>query len=177
YRMRHVASNSISGAFQFNIGDNRIYQMIKSYIFSGLIIDKMNYSISFSHIDVVVATMLAIARDPSVPAQVFHIESPYLLEPRQMARWLTDFGYPVVPGSANEYRNALSNQVAKQDEVLAASALHWNEFPNRNIIFENKLTLEIMEKLGINFPKPNRQWFDKTINFAIEANYFPKPTR
>jgi len=177
YRTGHVASNSVSGAFQFNMGDNRIYQMIKSYVLSGLIIDQMNYSISFSHIDVVVATILAIARDPFVPAQVFHIENPYFLEPRQMARWLTDLGYPVVLGSAKEYLNALSNQVAKQDEVLAASALEWSERPNRNIIFDNKLTLDIMEKLGIHFSKPNRQWFDKTINFAIEANYMPKPVR
>lgn len=177
YRMGHLASNSISGSFQTNIGDNRIYQMIKSYALSGLIINKESLSVSFSHIDVVAAAILAIARDHDVPAQVFHVENPYVLDPRQMARWLTDFGYPVVPSSAHEYWSALNTRVAKQDEVLAAAALQWSERPNRNIIFSSKRTLDIMDRLGIRFPELDYQWFKKTLCFAIDAGYMPEPKK
>jgi len=174
YRMNHLASNSVSGAFQSNIGDNRIYQMIKSYALAGLIIDKESLSVSFSHIDIVAAAILAIARDPFVPAQVFHVENPYMLNPRQMASWLTDFGYTVVPSSTHEYWNALNNHVAKQDEVLAAVALQWSERPDRNVIFDSKRTLDTMDRLGISFSKPDYQWFEKTIYFAIDAGYMPE---
>ncbi|OUR88958.1 hypothetical protein A9Q81_22775 [Gammaproteobacteria bacterium 42_54_T18] len=177
YRMGHIASNSATGAFQTNMGDNRIYQMIKSYALAGLIIDKESHGVSFSHIDVVAAAILAIARDPFVPAQVFHVENPYILDPRQMASWLTDFGYPVVPVSAHEYWNALNNHVAKQDEVLAAVALQWSERPNRNVIFDNKRTLDTMDRLGISFPKPNYQWFERAMSFAIDADYMPEPKK
>lgn len=176
YRMGHLASNSISGTFQTNIGDNRIYQMLKSYALSGLIIDNESFGISFSHVDIVAAAILAIACDHAVPAQVFHVENPYILSPHQIATWLTNVGYPVVPSSSHEYWNALNGRVAKQDEVLAAVALQWSERSSRNVVFDSRRTIDIMDRLGKRFPKPDYQWFKKTIRFAINTGYMSEPT-
>ncbi|MEQ1161272.1 AMP-binding protein [Acinetobacter calcoaceticus] len=174
YRTGHIASHSKTGTFQSNLSDNRIYQMLKSYILSGVIADEDSYCISFSHVDIVAETIVAIAKNPSIPAQVFHVENPYIVEPDQIANWLTNLGYPVTPCSSEEYDNAIDS-VSKLDEVLAATVIQWKDRPDRKVKYNCERTLEIMSRLGIYFPNPNISWFKKTIDFAVGNKYLYKP--
>ncbi|CAH9059406.1 D-alanine--D-alanyl carrier protein ligase [Pseudoalteromonas holothuriae] len=171
YRMGHIASDSISGSFQSNIGDNRIYQMIKSYVLAGCVVDNDSHAIAFSYVDVIAKAIVAIAREPSIPSQVFHVETPHTVDSSQLASWLTKFGYEAKLGSVSEYMNRLNSLVAKQDEAIAAVALQWSERPIRNIIYDSSRTLEIMDELGVYFPKPCYQWFSKMMQYAIEVGY------
>ena len=34
-----------------------------------------------------------------------------------------------------------------------------------------------MDRLGISFPKPNYQWFERAMSFAIDADYMPEPKK
>jgi thioester reductase-like protein len=175
YRMGHLAPDSRTGLFQANLGDNRVYQMLKSYALAGEIADDDSHSIAFSHVDIVASAIATIARSPHVPAGVFHVESPHTVQARELALWLSRIGYRVSAVSPAQFTDSLVKRVARQDEVLASAALQWAERSKRNVVYDSARTLATLSQLDIAFPRPDADWFARAIELAIDEGFMPAP--
>ncbi|CAN7764936.1 AMP-binding protein [Rhizobium leguminosarum] len=175
YRMGHLAPDSRTGLFQANMADNRVYQTLKSYALTGLVVDDDDHGIAFSNADIVAEAIITIANSPQIPAGVFHIESPHLIWAEEISSWLNQIGYHVYPAPSLAFIDALLTRVAQQDEALSTAALQWAERPRRNIAYDNARTLATLNQLKITFPRPNAEWFASAMTLAWEEGFMPQP--
>lgn len=172
YRSNHIAAHSVTGAFQTNLASNRIYQMLKAYIVSGLIPDVSAAGISFSNVDVVANAVVEIALCDTVPPGTYHLETDVHVEPLELARFLRHAGYSTRVQTQDEFVQALDS-IALDDPEFADLALAWMQRPARNLEFVATRSLLTLKELGIEFLRPTEEWFRKLTSWAADQGYLP----
>ncbi|QKV97349.1 AMP-binding protein [Streptomyces sp. NA02950] len=163
HRSGHVAAHSRTGAFQHNIDNNRIYQIIHDYVQAGVAPHRPSVTFAFSHVDTVAAAMTAIALHPYAAPGVYHIETPHEVHHDELVRWLVDYGYPV---------RLVDESAFGATTGLAAL---WSQLERQNVVIERTRTASALERLGVRFAEPTRQWWSAALDWAVDVGFLPPP--
>ncbi|MFJ7276954.1 amino acid adenylation domain-containing protein [Kitasatospora sp. NPDC098663] len=172
YRSGHIAAHSRTGAFQANIGDNRIYQLIRGYLLAGAAPRRPRTTYAFSYVDTVAAGIAAIALDPHAAPGAYHVESPHETPHDELVRWLAGHGHPVRLTDDEAFAAAIAR--AERDHPTAAGlAAAWSLQEERNVLVDRAYTTSVLDRLGVRFAEPTPQWWSAALTRAAEAGYLP----
>ncbi|MEU5365735.1 AMP-binding protein [Streptomyces sp. NPDC005925] len=174
YRTNHVAAHSRTGAFQTNIGDNRVYQTLRGYILAGCAPRSPHTAFGFSHVDTVAAGICRLALAADVPPDVYHVETPHTVAHDELVGWIREFGHPVRLVERGEFVRALG-RLEHADARSADMSRAWEHRPDRNVAFDHTRTVALLRRLGVEFAPPRQAWLDTALAWASGTGFFPAP--
>ncbi|MFH9350809.1 AMP-binding protein [Kitasatospora sp. NPDC017646] len=172
YRSGHIAAHSRTGAFQTNIGDNRIYQLVRGYLLAGAAPSRPDTAFAFSHVDTVAAGIAAIALDPYAAPGAYHVETPYTTPHDELVDWLAASGHPVRLTDDRTFAAAIA-RAERQHPTAARLAAAWAQQEERNVRVDSGYTTAVLDRLGVRFTAPTPQWWSAALDRAAEAGYLP----
>lgn len=173
HRSGHIAAHSRTGAFQRNIGDNRIYQLVRGYVLAGAAPHRPATTFAFSHVDTVAAGIAAIATDPYAAPGVYHVETPYQVPHDELVGWLAEYGYPIVLTDDGTFAEALT-RVEQTHPTAARLASAWSQLDDRNIVVDSSYTASVLDRAGVRFAAPTPQWWSAALSWATRAGFLPQ---
>lgn len=174
YRAGHVAADSSTGAFQVNVGANRIYQLLRGYILAGRAPSRPADVFAFSHVDTVAAGLAAIALHPHTAPGAHHLETPHEVPHDELIGWLGRCGYPVRLTDDDGFRHAV-RRLARSHPLEAAQLESWTDLPDRGVVVDRDQSTALLSRLGIRFAAPTPQWLAATLDWSAKAGFLPPP--
>lgn len=173
HRSGHIAAHSRTGEFQRNIGDNRVYQLIRGYLLAGAAPRRPAVNFGFSHVDTVAESIAALAGRPACAPGVYHIETPHLVAHDELVAWSAAAGYPVVLTDDATFTAALT-RVERSHSAAVRQAMAWSHHDaDRNVGIDSSWTVAALNRLGIHFDAPTPRWWSTALAWGTGAGYFP----
>ncbi|GAA2155917.1 hypothetical protein GCM10009760_56320 [Kitasatospora kazusensis] len=172
HRSGHIAAHSRTGAFQRNIGDNRIYQLVRGYVLAGAAPRRPGTAFAFSHVDTVAAGIAAIATDPHAAPGAYHVETPYEVPHDELVGWLAGHGYPVVLTDDDTFAGALA-RAERTHPTEARLAAAWSQLEDRNVVVDSSYTTSVLGRAGVRFSAPTPHWWSAALSWAAGAGFLP----
>ncbi|MFD8707268.1 AMP-binding protein [Kitasatospora sp. NPDC059648] len=172
YRSGHIAAHSRTGAFQANIGDNRIYQLVRGYLLAGAAPSRPDTAFAFSHVDTVAAGIVAIALDPYAAPGAYHVETPYATPHDELIRWTAESGHRVRLVDDTAFAAAIA-RAERRHPTAARLAAAWAQQEERNVLVDSGYTTAVLDRLGVRFGAPTPQWWSAALDWAARAGYLP----
>ncbi|MEU7090609.1 AMP-binding protein [Kitasatospora aureofaciens] len=176
YRSGHIAAHSRTGAFQANIGDNRIYQLVRGYLLAGAAPSRPDTAFAFSHVDTVAAGIAAIALDPYAAPGAYHVETPYATPHDELIRWTAESGHPVRLVDDAAFAAAIA-RAERRHPTAARLAAAWAQQEERNVLVDSGYTTGVLDRLGVRFGAPTPQWWAAALDRAARTGYLPPADR
>jgi thioester reductase-like protein len=174
HRSGHIAAHSRTGAFQRNIGDNRIYQTLRGYVLAGTAPTRPSTTFEFSYVDTVAAGIAAIATYPHAAPGVYHVETTHQVSHDELVEWMIRYGYAIILTDDNTFVAAMTRaEQAHPTEARLASA--WAQLEDRNIVIDSSYTTSVLNRLGVHFTAPTAQWWSSALSWAINVDFLPLP--
>ncbi|MEV4656460.1 AMP-binding protein [Micromonospora sp. NPDC049301] len=174
YRTNHIAAHSQTGAFQDNIGDNRVYQTLKGYILAGCAPRSPHSTFGFSYVDTVAAGICQIALANDTPPDVYHVETPHCVAHDEVIEWMQALGYRLRLADRGEFIDALG-RFKGTDAKSADTSRAWEHRPMRSVVFDNARTVSLLQRLGVQFAAPTRSWLQAALEWAVGSEFLPAP--
>jgi amino acid adenylation domain-containing protein len=175
HRSGHIAAHSRTGAFQRNIADNRVYQLIRGYILAGAAPRRPAARFAFSHVDTVAAGVAALALQSHTAPGTYHVETPHEVPHDELVGWLGHYGYPVTLTDDDAFTEAIT-RVERQHPVAARLAAAWSQLPERNIVVDSAYTTSVLARAGVRFAEPTREWWAAALFWAESTGFLhPAP--
>ncbi|WP_017593921.1 non-ribosomal peptide synthetase [Nocardiopsis potens] len=174
HRSGHVAAHSRTGAFQRNIADNRIYQLVRGYVLAGAAPRRPDEEFAFSHADTVAAGIAALAVHPHAAPGAYHVETPHTVPHDELVAWTAAFGYPIALTGDEEFAAATA-RAERSRPVEARLAAAWSQAEARNVAVDRSRTVSALERLGVRFTPPTPQWWGSALSWAVGAGFLPPP--
>ncbi|MEC3890988.1 AMP-binding protein [Nocardiopsis sp. LDBS1602] len=174
HRSGHIAAHSRTGAFQDNVADNRIYQLVRGYVLAGAAPSRPSEGFAFSHVDTVAEGIAAIATRAHSAPGVHHVESPHTVAHDELVSWLVDLGYPITLTDDHGFTEALS-RLERSDPTAARLAMAWSQLEDRNVVVDGSRTTSTLERAGVRFAPPTRTWWSAAMAWAVDVGFLPRP--
>ncbi|MFW5417689.1 amino acid adenylation domain-containing protein [Nocardiopsis sp. CNT-189] len=174
HRSGHVAAHSRTGAFQHNIADNRVYQLIRGYVLAGAAPRRPEEEFAFSHADTVAAGIAALALHPHAAPGAYHVETPHTVPHDELVAWTAAFGYPIELTGDDGFAAATA-RAERTRPVEARLAAAWSQAAARNVAVDRSRTVSALERLGVRFAPPTPQWWGSALSWAVGAGFLPPP--
>jgi amino acid adenylation domain-containing protein/thioester reductase-like protein len=177
YRVGHIAADSVSGRFQRNIEQNRIFQIIKGIMLLKMIPDSYTENISFSYVDIVANGIARLSLEKTGKMSCWHLDSPYYLSFLSIGEMLTSIGYDIEVVDISAFRQAVINFDGRQNEKKAVELMYnwiqrYMDYPRR-VNYLQKRSLDTIARTGLYFRMADLEWFSAMIREGIKAGYFP----
>jgi amino acid adenylation domain-containing protein/thioester reductase-like protein len=174
HRSGHIAAHSRTGAFQRNIGDNRIYQTLRGYVLAGAAPTRPSMTFEFSYVDTVAAGIAAIAMYPHAAPGVYHVETPHRVSHDELVEWMIRYGYTINLTDDNTFVAAMT-RAEEAHPTEARLAWAWAQLEDRNIVIDSSYTTSVLNRLGVHFTAPTPQWWFSALSWAINVDFLPLP--
>ncbi|MEW1724465.1 AMP-binding protein [Streptomyces sp. NPDC093109] len=172
HRSGHIAAHSLTGAFQQNIADNRIYQTVRGYVLAGAAPSRPSTTFAFSHVDTVAAGIAAIADCPYAAPGVYHVESPHTVAHDELVGWINRHGYPVRLTDDATFATALA-RAERHHPDMARLASAWAQLGDRNVAVDSAWTHAVLDRLGVRFAEPTARWWSAALSWATGTGFLP----
>ncbi|GLU48638.1 amino acid adenylation domain-containing protein [Nocardiopsis ansamitocini] len=172
HRSGHIAAHSRTGAFQHNIADNRVYQLVRGYVQAGAAPSRPAETFAFSYADTVAAGIAALATHPYTAPGVYHVETPYSVPHDDLVRWMTDHGYPIALTDGPTFAAALARAERENPETARLTAA-WSHAARRNVEIDCSYTTAALERLGVRFTPPTPAWWSRCLDWAQSTGFLP----
>ncbi len=181
YRVGHIAADSLYGKFQYNIEQNRIFQIIKGIIILKQVPDNYMEFVSFSHVDIVSKGIAQLSLNTFQNDMIcYHLENPYYISFIQIAIMIKEMGYEIeIVDIENFKQNVRDFDGTIEERKIVNQINFWverfNQYP-RKINYIQKKSLDTIAEYGLYFPKTDFNWLSLMIKQGIKEQYFPAPT-
>ncbi|WP_051852378.1 AMP-binding protein [Streptomyces aureocirculatus] len=172
HRSGHIAAHSLTGAFQRNVADNRIYQTVRGYILAGAAPSRPATTFEFSHVDTVAAGIAALAIHPYAAPGVYHVESPHTVAHDDLVAWMARHGYPVRLTDDATFAAALA-RAERHHPTVARLASTWSQLGDRNVVVDSAWTQSVLDRLGVRFTEPTAEWWSAALSWAADQGFLP----
>jgi amino acid adenylation domain-containing protein/thioester reductase-like protein/non-ribosomal peptide synthase protein (TIGR01720 family) len=179
YRFGNIAADSITGKFQTNIAQNRIYLSLKSFIQTGLAPYLPHTRVSFSYVDVVAKGIVALSLLPSTQGQVFHVENSNKISYYDLLRVLQSFGYSIMLLNPDEYVRRTSSYGQDHEHLYSRNSIWGHQELNQEasgIEIDSSRTEAALKQLKIEFPPYSTRWLRKMNQHCINVNFLKAPS-
>ncbi len=180
YRVGHIAADSVTGKFQQNIDQNRIYQVIKGALLLKKVPRTYCEKISFSFIDVVASGIVLFATEMArTTHRCLHIENPEYHSFIAVADMLARMNYNIEVVEMNDFRTAVSAfDGSDEDKKTVALMYNWVQrfidFP-RNTNYVQRESIDLLARCGLYFPKIDQKWFSRMMHEAVKTTFLDPP--
>ncbi|MEU5979887.1 AMP-binding protein [Streptomyces sp. NPDC047315] len=172
HRSGHIAAHSRTGAFQRNVGDNRIYQTVRGYVSAGAAPSRPSTTFEFSYVDTVAAGIAAIATHPHAAPGVYHVETPHAVAHDDLVTWMVRHGYPIRLVDDAEFAAALA-RAEQHQPTMAGLASTWSQLEDRRVVFDGAWTRGVLDRLGVRFAEPTAEWWSAALTWATDVGFLP----
>ncbi|KUF19413.1 non-ribosomal peptide synthetase [Streptomyces silvensis] len=172
HRSGHIAAHSLTGAFQRNVADNRIYQTVRGYVLAGAAPSRPSTTFEFSHVDTVAAGIAALAVHPYAAPGVYHVESPHTVAHDELVAWMVRHGYPVRLTDDATFAAALA-RAERHHPTVARLASTWSQLGDRNVVVDSAWTQSVLDRLGVRFTEPTAEWWSAALSWAADQGFLP----
>ncbi|MFE9660779.1 amino acid adenylation domain-containing protein [Streptomyces sp. NPDC005955] len=172
HRSGHIAAHSRSGAFQPNIGDNRIYQLIRGYLLAGAAPRRPRTAFAFSHVDTVAAGIAALALDPLSAPGTYHVETPHETPHDELVGWLAAHGHPIALTDDATFTAAIT-RAERSHPTAAGLTVAWSAQEERNVTVDSSYTTSVLDRLGVRFTPATPQWWSAALHWASDVGFLP----
>jgi len=181
YRVGHIAADSVDGKFQQNIGQNRIFQLIKGFLLLKMIPETYVESLSFSYVDVVAEAIALFSTNEGAGGgmKCVHVDNPQYVSFLKIAEMLQQMGYELDLVDLGAFRNAVAAfEGSLGDKSCIALMENWvrraTDLPRR-VRYIHRRSVDLMGQAGLYFPKLRMEWLSSVIREGIKAGYFHSP--
>ncbi|SHI47470.1 amino acid adenylation domain-containing protein/thioester reductase domain-containing protein [Nocardiopsis flavescens] len=172
HRSGHVAAHSGTGAFQANIADNRVYQLVRGYVLAGAAPRRPGASFAFSYVDTVASAVAALALHPHTAPGVYHVENPHTVAHDDLVRWIAASGRPVALGDDAAFAAALERAEPLHPTEIGLAAA-WARLGERNVAVDSSYTVSVLARHGVVFAPPTRRWWAAAMAWGSDAGFLP----
>lgn len=179
YRFNNLAADSVTGRFQPNIEQNRIYLNLKSFIQMGVAPYLPDVHMSFSYVDIVAKGIVALSLLPISEGQVYHVENSNKISYYDLLCALRSFGYSIVLLDPDEYIRKISTFGRDHEHLYARNSIWGHQEFNDEIIgveFDNSQTEILLKRLKVEFPQYSIRWLREMFQHCINVNFFSDPS-
>ncbi|MEE2037356.1 amino acid adenylation domain-containing protein [Nocardiopsis sp. CT-R113] len=174
HRSGHVAAHSRTGAFQANVEDNRVYQLVRGYVLAGAAPSRPTESFAFSHVDTVAAGIAAIVTHPYAAPGTYHVETPHTVPHDELVAWLVGMGHPIALTGDDGFAAALAG-VERTRPTAARLASAWSQLEDRNVVVDSSSTTAALDRVGVRFAPPTPEWWSAAMEWAAGVGFLPEP--
>jgi thioester reductase-like protein len=174
HRSGHVAAHSRTGAFQRNVADNRVYQVVRGYVLAGAAPRRPAASFAFSHVDTVAAGIAALAVHPGAAPGAYHVETPHRVPHDVLVGWMAGAGYPVALVGDDAYAAALERAERDHPAEIGLAAA-WARVGESNVDVDCAASAAALDRLGVRFAAPTPLWWGAALAWAGRAGFLPAP--
>ena len=176
-RMGNLAPREEDGEFQINYKTNSYMNHFRAFQTLGMVsFDILAENVEFSPIDCLAKAVLALARTPD-DCILFIPLNPHRPLIGDVVRALNEEGYPVRGAEPEEFMAALGEALSNDKTREAVSSLvAYNSNDNTQEIgpesCDNSLTMQILERLGFEWPETGVSYIRNFIRKLGEKGYF-----
>ena len=174
HRSGHIAAHSVTGAFQHNVADNRLYQLLRGYVLACAAPRRPSVRLAFSHVDTVAAAIGSLVAGAAAAPGVYHLESPLEIAHDEVVGWLRDFGYDVRLVDDAGFRRAV-DRLEVDDFDAAQRVRMWVDYADRGVHFDSSMTLAALARRGVSFAEPTPAWRRAALEWAVSTGFLPPP--
>lgn len=174
YRSGNVSGHSRTGMFQLNAGDNRFVQFLAAVTRLGALPRDIGDRIVLSPVDRVAAGIAALSLDPALTGGTFHVDSDREVAYADLFAALRRLDFPLRPSDAPDFATLFERAADTRDPVVAV-ALFWARRPSRNVRFDNRRTLERLDRAGIRFDPLGPDWLARFLGRLAAAGVLLPP--
>jgi thioester reductase-like protein/non-ribosomal peptide synthase protein (TIGR01720 family) len=173
YRSGNISGHSATGKFQRNAADNRFVQLLAAAVKVGKLPRDLGENIVLSPVDKVAAGIASISLTAALGGGVFHVDSPWDVEMREIFEVLKSLGLRF---DASHYRSFEELFGAHQGLRDAGVALgyFWAKRKPRNVRFDHERSLRTLESLDCRFDRPSRAWIRRFLQHLVHCRALPE---
>ncbi len=165
YRSGNVSADSQTGRFQRNAGDNRFVQFLQGVVKNGVLPADMAHRIVLSPVDIVTKGIVALSLAGDSTQLTYHVDSMYPVSYQSIFACFEQQGFAFETGEGSTFEPLLRDN--HQDPAVCI-ALFWSRRKPRNVEYDNTLTLNLMQDLGVEFPVPSQAWLQQFVSDLTE---------
>lgn len=177
YRVGNLSCRSDSGMFQQNIDNNAFYRMLKAMILLGAA-PKAKCYVDLTPVDYAGEAIVSLALHQGSAGRMFHICNPVQLAYEEMVSYFQAYGYDITFMDLKEYEAWLldaGSPKCPEGLQLAMAQLEGDGAKHSNYRFSCTYTNQYLAESHVYCKVPDREFFNKLIDYAIRIGYFSKP--
>ena len=159
YRTGNVSGHSRDADFQSNAHENRFIQFLNACIKVGCVPKNLGDEMVLSPVNLVISGVVAISLSRKVGGDVFHVDSDKSVPMEQVFSALSKNGFQFRETEFQNFADLFTNN-AEVDSDIALGRL-WALRESRNIRYDNRKTLSLLNNLGVHFEELNDRWLVK----------------
>lgn len=178
YRVGNLIFHSDTGKFQENIGDDYFYNIIKGAIKLKMLSEHMREKMVFdmSFINYTARGVVSLLMCRGLTNQTYHVLNPNTLPMTEMAEYLKDLGFNLNELNAGEEKDYLAkfegnSEYEKIIELLKIHSWVFEEKEGTQATYKMDRTVMLLEKLGLEWPKTDKQLVEKMIAHCKEVGF------
>lgn len=177
YRVGNLSCNSKNGVFQRNIDNNAFYRMLKAMLLLKTAPD-VKWEVDITPINYAGEAITALLLQEETVGRMFHICNPVAISYGDMVGHFKAQGYDISLMDWKEYEAwLLDPQQPKNKEGLELAMAQFEGDGAKNSIYRYTCpqTSACLQNTGVKCAVPDKPFFEKMIEYAVNIGYFVKP--
>lgn len=174
YRPGNISCQSTTGIFQKNIDSNAVYRMFKSFILLKKAPD-VDFMMDFTMVDYASSLITNLALSKNTIGGIYNICNTSLVPFKEVISYFRNYGYVIDLVTEKQFTDFLYDSTTKDPEgvALAMAGIEGDGAKNSPLLYVCPNSMQFMLENDLSAPKPNYEFFEKMIGYAVATNYFP----
>ena len=174
-RVGNLMSRYSDGMFQKNYDTNAFLNNIKAIKKLGAMNPAMaNEKVDMSQIDYVAKGILALSKTPD-KSRVFHCINNHYISHREIIDALNTYGYKIAEVDFEEFKQIYQENMNENIQGIITADFSIDEMDEEDDFEENveiEQTNNILQSLGFDWPKPDKEYLKRIFNYLNKFDYF-----
>jgi thioester reductase-like protein len=178
FRIGNLTGRYTDGYFQKNIAENAFYDVLKFIIQLGTVSKELiNEGLEFTPVDLVGKAILKITKTVESDGRIFHIYNHNSIKIIDFIEILKELGINMNIVEKDDFVKLIEDKYQEEMEksVLSGLNIYLNDSGELNfkesVITSSQITQDYLENLGFKWPKIERVYVKKIIEFMKKVNY------
>ena len=174
-RVGNLMSRHDDGVFQKNYETNAFLNNIKVFKNIHAITPTMSKEeTDMSQIDYVAKSVLELSKTPE-KCRVFHSMNNHYISNKDIIDVLNDYGYDIREVNNEEFNEIYDKNMNENIQGLITAEISVDDYEEEDSfedLVEIEQTTEILHLLGFDWPKPDKDYLKRLIDYLNKFNYF-----
>jgi amino acid adenylation domain-containing protein/thioester reductase-like protein len=166
YRAGNVSGDSVTGVFQQRAMDNRFVQLLSTLAAIGEVPAAVADTIRLAPVDVVADAIVGLSMSAQVSSGTFHVDTEQEIAMEEIFEVMRSAGIHLERTAARSFEELFARRIGEHASV--ALGYFWATRRSRNVTFDCRRTLQLLDRIGCRFPRLGREWLESFIRGLIE---------
>lgn len=179
YRIGDIVYDSETGHFQENIEKNAVYLLMQSILNLECLPEEMPPFMEFCFVDFMAKAVVNLMLQTKLKNEIYHLVNPNVLTLEDLEEAISQAGFCIRYENGDDFTKYMLNHYddAKEKEAIHnfLTYSHLLDLPvYTEFVLATEKTCCLLEKLGLEWKKPDTKSLGKMIQYGQEADFFPK---